>query len=161
MTAGVFERHASSFNVCRLGARSFRELRAWQTSRTFKVAIQRLCETRPLANDFRLRDQLRESAASAVSHIAEGFGRFSPGDFGRFMAMAKASLIEVQNHLEDAVDRGHITECRATHDTLAETALREVTAFLEYLQSPKAAENAQKARARRLRIRTSRRKPRT
>ncbi len=142
--------------------RSFRDLRAWQTSRAFKLSIYRLVETAPLASDFRLRDQLRESAASAVSQIAEGFGRFSPGDFGRFMAMAKASLIEAQNHLQDAVDRGYISEeCLAEHDRLARIALRDTIALTEYLQSPKATEKAQKARAKRLQSRLRNREPRT
>ena len=133
-----------------MGARSFRDLRAWQTSRVFKLATYRLVESGSLATDLRLRDQLRESAASAVSQIAEGFGRFSPADFARFLAMAKASLIEAQNHLQDAVDRGYITEaCRLSHDELAKVALRDVTALLEYLQSSKARENAREARAKR------------
>jgi septal ring factor EnvC (AmiA/AmiB activator) len=69
--------------------------------------------------------------------------------------MAKASLIEAQNHLHDAVDRGHLTEdCRMEHYKLAQTALRDVIALLEYLQSPKATANAQKARAKRQARRT-------
>jgi four helix bundle protein len=31
--------------------------------------------------DFRFRDQLRDSAASAPSNIAEGFGRYEPAEF--------------------------------------------------------------------------------
>src|SRR5688572_17329802 len=93
-----------------MAVRSFDELRAWQTARAFKLAVYRLSQSGTLARDFRLRDQLCESAASAVSQVAEGFGRFNPADFARFQGIAKASLIEAQNHLHDAVDRGHITE---------------------------------------------------
>jgi four helix bundle protein len=118
--------------------------------------------TGSLADDFRLRDQLRESAASAASQIAEGFGRFNPADFARFVGIAKASVIEAQNHLQDAVDRGHITDtCRQDHDKLAQTALRDMVALLEYLQSPKAVVNAQKARAKRQARRTQNREPGT
>jgi four helix bundle protein len=133
-----------------MGVRSFRDLRAWQTCRAFKLAVYRLVQTGRLADDRHLREQLRESAASATSQIAEGFGRFSPADFGRFLAMTKASLMEAQNHLQDAVDRGYITEaCRLSHDELAKVALRDVTALLEYLQSSKASENAREAREKR------------
>ena len=133
-----------------VGVRYFEDLRAWQRAREFKLAVYRLCAEPPLALDFKLRDQLREAAASAVSQIAEGFGRFYPADNARFVAMAKASLIEAQNHLRDAVDRGHLPESvRLEHDQLARVALRETVAWLEYLQSPEAALNAKRARARR------------
>ncbi len=145
-----------------MGVRSFHDLRAWQTSRTFKLAIYRLVAAGPLARDFRLRDQLKESAASAVSQVVEGFGRFSPADFARFLAMAKASLLEAQNHLEDAVDRGYISdECRTENNRLAQAALRDVTALLEYLQSPQAKANAERARAKRQARRTQNPEPRT
>ena len=69
--------------------------------------------------------------------------------------MAKASLIEAQNHLVDAVDRGHIDEAtRETHHKFAQTALRDVMSLLEYLQSPRAAQNAKKAREKRQTRRT-------
>ena len=140
-----------------MGIRYFEDLRAWKSARVFKLAIYRLCEQPPLALDFKLRDQLRESAASAVSQIAEGFGRFYPDDNARFVAMAKASIIEAQNHLRDAVDRGHLAEsARLEHDHLARAALREVVAWLEYLQSPQAALNAKRARAKRQVVKQSR-----
>ena len=145
-----------------MGVKTFRDLRAWQSARSFKLAVYRLSETGPLSRDFRLKDQIRESAASAVSQIVEGFGRFSPADFARFLAIAKASLMESQNHLEDAVDRGHITaNARVELDALAQTALRDVTALLEYLQSPRAKANAARAIASRQARRTLNPEPRT
>ena len=145
-----------------MAVKSFQDLRAWQSARIFKLAVYHLADEGTFARDFRLRDQLRESAASAVSQIAEGFGRFNPADFARFLAMAKASLIEAQNHLVDAVDRGHIDEAtRETHHKLAQTALRDVMSLLEYLQSPRAAQNAKKAREKRQTRRTQNIEPGT
>jgi cytochrome oxidase assembly protein ShyY1 len=91
--------------------------------------------------------------------VAEGFGRFSPPDFARFVVMARASLMESQNHLIDLVDRGYITnEERTALNQLAETALQEVTGLLEYLQSPEALRNARRARERRIATRAERRR---
>ena len=133
-----------------VGVHSFHDLRAWQTARAFKRAVYRLSDSGTLARDFKLRDELRESAASAVSQVAGGFGRLHPADFARFMGIAKASLVDAQHHLQDAVDRGHITdETRTEHHTLAQSALRDVTSLLEYLQSPETADDARGARARR------------
>ena len=65
--------------------------------------------------------------------MAEGFGRLNLEDIARFMAMARSSLIESQNHLRDVVDKGDITvEVRLEHHTLAEAALQEVPGLMEY-----------------------------
>jgi four helix bundle protein len=146
----------------RMSATSLQDLRAWQTCRAFKLAIYRLCDTSSVGRDPRLRTQLCEAAASAASQVAEGFGRFNPADFARFLAMARASLVEAQNHLQDAVDRGHICEdAQADSHSLAQAALRDVTSLLEYLQSPRAQENARKVRAKRQARRTQNPEPRT
>jgi len=150
------------------GVQRFMDLRAWQACVAYKKAIYRVCEKEPLVNDWKRRGQLEESVAGPPGHLAEGFGRFSPLDFARFAVMARASLLESQNHLIDLVDRGYISDQqRMALNGLAENALQEVTGLLEYLQSPEAARNAQRARergiARRMarRTRTSNSEPRT
>ena len=54
--------------------------------------------TRALPEDerFGLTSQMRRSAVSIPSNIAEGFGRESSGDFGRFLRMAQGSLKELE-----------------------------------------------------------------
>ncbi|OFW01544.1 MAG: hypothetical protein A3I61_07340 [Acidobacteria bacterium RIFCSPLOWO2_02_FULL_68_18] len=141
-----------------MGVQRFTDLRAWQACRAYKNAVYRLCATGSLSTDWERRRQMEKSAAGPPSHVAEGFGRFNPADFARFLVLARASLMESQNHLRDAVDKGHITEdVRAEHDRLAETALQEVTGLMEYLQSPEALRNARRARERRIASRPERR----
>lgn len=139
----------SRHQVCTaaLVARSYRDIRAWQAARAFKRGVYSLVSEPPLSHDERISAQLREAAASAQSNIAEGFGRFDPGDFARFVKIAKASIIECQNHLEDAVDRGVLTDqARRQHDDHAQEALREIGGLLDYLQSPEAKRNAERLR---------------
>jgi len=108
-----------------VGARRFTDLRAWQASDVFKKAIFKLCGLGPLSRDSALRGQLEGAAMGPPGHIAEGFGRFNPRDFARFVVMARSSLMEAQNHLHTAVDKGHITdERRIEHDQLAEIAVQ-------------------------------------
>ncbi len=141
-----------------MGVQRFTDLRAWHTCNVYKNAVYRLCREGSLSRDLRLRRQLEDAVAAATSNIAEGFGRFSPPDFARFVVIARASLIESQNHLRDAVDRQHITEeVRVEHDQLAEAALRETTGLIEYLQSPEALRNARRAREHRMATRDKRR----
>ena len=139
------------------GVRRFSDLRAWQACVAYKRAVYRLCEHQPIAGDWKRRGQLEDSVWGPPGHIAEGFGRFSPLDFARFVVMARASLLESQNHLMDFVDRGYITEERRLElNLLAESALAEATGLLEYLQSPEALRNARLARERRIATRSAR-----
>src|SRR5687768_5149107 len=92
------------------GVHRFTQFRAWQTCDVFKKAIYKLCESGPLSLDFGRRKQLEEAAAGPPGHIAEGYGRFNPPDFARFTVIARASLMEAQNHQRDAVDKRDITE---------------------------------------------------
>jgi four helix bundle protein len=139
------------------GVRRFSDLRAWQACVAYKRAVYRLCEHEPIAGDWKRRGQLEDSVSGPPAHVAEGFGRFSPLDFARFLVMARASLMESQNHLLDFVDRGYITEeQRRELNVLAEHALGETTGLLEYLQSPEALRNARMARERRIASRNTR-----
>jgi len=132
------------------GAKSFEELRVWRAACEFKKGVYDLVDTQPFRREPRLRDQLREAAASAVSHTSEGYARFEPADQARFMRMAKASLVECQNHLIDAVDRTVITEdVRAEHNGRIESVLKQIGPFIVYLQSPEAKKNAERIKRQR------------
>jgi four helix bundle protein len=157
--SGNIARHA---HCCAsdVGVQRFTDLRAWQVCHEYKKAVYRLCGVGLLSTDRSRRVQLEESVAGPPSHVAEGFGRFNPADFARFLVIARSSLMESQNHLRDLVDRGYITEeVRVEHDKLAETALQEVTGLMEYLQSPEALRNARRVRERRIASRSERRTP--
>jgi four helix bundle protein len=54
------------------------------------------------AADLEFRDQIRRAADSAPSLIAEGFLRFTTGEFVRYLRMARGELGEVQSLLERA-----------------------------------------------------------
>ena len=141
-----------------VGVHRFTDLRAWQACNTYKNAVYRLCVQGPLSTDWERRRQLEKAVSGPPAHLAEGFGRFNPADFARFVVLARSSLMESQNHLRDAVDKGYITEdTRLEHEQLAEAALEEVTGLMEYLQSPEALRNARRARERRITSRSARR----
>jgi four helix bundle protein len=92
------------------GARHFTELVCWQLADELKLAIYRVSNRPDVRQDFRYCEQIRDAAASAPSNIAEGFGRRTHAEFARFLDIARASLMECQNHLKDGVDRGHLTQ---------------------------------------------------
>ena len=83
---------------------------AWQLSYQLTCEVFAFTEIGPAARDFKFRDQVRDSAASAGRNIAEGFGRFSPGDFARFLRYARASVLETRNSLIEARGRGYLPD---------------------------------------------------
>lgn len=89
------------------GAKHFRELVAWQPARQLRVAVYSLTSRPGACRDFAFKQQLHDSARSPARNIAEGFGRFRPRDFSRFLTIASASLNETENHLEDGIDLGY------------------------------------------------------
>ena len=143
------------------GVRRYEDLRAWQACDRYKLAVYRVCADGPFSRDWSLRRQIEESVAGPPAHLAEGFARFNPPDSARDAIFARSSLMESKNHVKDAEDKGHISrQTRNRLDELAETALAEVSAYLDYLQSPEALENAKRIRERRTATRNARRKAR-
>jgi four helix bundle protein len=116
------------------GVWRFEDLVAWKLAVQLQLLADKYCEKPAIKRDFKFRDQLADSAASAPRNIAEGFGRFYHPDFARFARIAKGSEEEVINHLRDAERKGYITlvECE---DGLhaARKALKAVNGLIRYL----------------------------
>jgi four helix bundle protein len=83
-------------------AQSFRELLVWQRSIQLTVAIYRLTRDFPREEIYGLTSQIRRSAVSVSSNIAEGQGRLTTGEFRQFLGVARGSNFEVRTHLEIA-----------------------------------------------------------
>lgn len=88
-----------------MGVSTFQELRAWQLAAELRDRIVAISAAPIFRQDFKFRDQLRDAACSAPSLIAEGFGRFGFKEFRRYLTMARAELLEAQNHLIDLEKR--------------------------------------------------------
>ncbi|MGA3048769.1 MAG: four helix bundle protein [Terracidiphilus sp.] len=83
-------------------AQSFRELTVWQRAIQLTIAIYRLTRDFPREEVYGLTSQIRRSAVSVPSNIAEGQGRLSVGEFKQFLGIARGSNFEVQTQLEIA-----------------------------------------------------------
>lgn len=82
----------------------FRSLVVWQKAKSLAVSVYKLTEQGKLAKDFGLRDQMRRSAVSICSNIAEGNERDTDKEFVRFLYVAKGSLAELLTQLEIAYE---------------------------------------------------------
>ena len=88
----------------------FEKMKVWQKSRDMVNDIYTLTRKFPKEEDFHLKSQMRRSASSVKSNIAEGQGRRTKKDQAHFTTMSYSSLIELLNHLITALDQGYISK---------------------------------------------------
>jgi four helix bundle protein len=81
---------------------SFRDLQVWQRSIQLSVAIYRLTQGFPREEIYGITSQMRRSAVSVPSNLAEGHGRLSSGEYRQFLGIARGSNFELQTQLEIA-----------------------------------------------------------
>ena len=78
---------------------SYRDLVAWNKAMDLVMEIYRLTHNFPREEIFGLMSQLRRSAVSIPSNIAEGQGRLSKGEFRNFLGNARVSLSELETQV--------------------------------------------------------------
>ncbi|MEK8180162.1 four helix bundle protein [Flavobacterium buctense] len=89
---------------------NFRNLQVWQKSMTLTTNIYFSTNNFPKEEIFGLTSQIRRSAISIPSNIAEGFGRDSNKEYLRFLNVSIASLFELQTQLEIGKNKEYLTE---------------------------------------------------
>ena len=90
--------------------RDFHKLAVWQKSHPLALAVYRHTQHFPTEERYGLTNQIRRAAISIPSNIAEGCGRSSDADFGRFLQIAFGSASELQYQLLLARDLGYLPE---------------------------------------------------
>lgn len=88
--------------------RDFRQLRVWEKAHELVLKIYRISRTFPDEEKFGISSQLRRSAASVPTNIAEGCGRNGDPDFARFLSIAAGSASETEYHILLSYDLGYI-----------------------------------------------------
>jgi four helix bundle protein len=77
----------------------FKSLDVWQLSKDLTVKIYTVTENFPAKEQFGLTSQIRRSAISTISNIAEGSAKGSNPDFARFISIAQGSIAELEAQL--------------------------------------------------------------
>jgi four helix bundle protein len=118
------------------GVNRYEDLECWKLANELKITVYRLVDGSRAKQDFEFRDQIRNSASSTTSNLAEAFGHYRHKDAARYARIAKASLMETHNHLGDGIARKHWTETDAAPLlTLATRAIKATTGWIRYLES--------------------------
>jgi four helix bundle protein len=87
-----------------MAIRRYQDLDTWQLTEEFKRVVHQLVKNSPAANrNFEYRDQIFGSSGGPSKHVSEGFVRFSPKEFCRFLDYAVSSVAETENHLRDGI----------------------------------------------------------
>jgi four helix bundle protein len=91
-------------------AKNLSELWAWQLANEQCAVISEITETGPCRRDRKWWHQIRDSSAAVAPLIAEGFIRFSPPEFAKYLRWAIAEIKETQTHLITAQARRYFSE---------------------------------------------------
>ena len=113
----------------------FEDIESWKRAREITKKIYELSSEGSFAKDFGLKDQIRRSAVSIMSNIAEGFERDGNKEFANFLSIAKGSCGEAISQSYVALDNGFISEVdfQWLQDNLTQTG-RMIGGFMNYLR---------------------------
>lgn len=112
----------------------FEEFEIWQLARKLCREIYILSFTEPLKNDYRLKDQMRGSAGSAMDNIAEGFERASKLEFINSLSYSKGEIGELKSQLYRCFDNQYIgPEVFKILYHQADTLSKKIYSFIVYL----------------------------
>jgi len=76
--------------------RNYRKYEVWQISHSMTKEIYEITSTFPKHELFGLTSQIRRAAVSVPTNIAEGCGRMSDKEFGRFIDISIGSANETE-----------------------------------------------------------------
>jgi four helix bundle protein len=118
-----------------MGAKTYKDLVFWQLCAELRKKVVAVTSREPAKNNRRFCDHFREAISSACSGAAEGFGRRTHAEFAQFMGIARGSVMETQDKLDEALESGYVT--KSEYDDmfhLANRAIGAATKLIVYLE---------------------------
>lgn len=93
--------------------KNFYDLKVWQDAHHIALEIYKITKDFPREEQFGLINQMRRAASSITANIAEGFGRFHYKEKTRFYIQARASAVELQDHIFLSQDLNYLAKEKA------------------------------------------------
>ncbi|MBI5621800.1 four helix bundle protein [Candidatus Falkowbacteria bacterium] len=97
--------------------KNFTDLITWQEAHKLVILIYTITKNFPSEEKFGLISQMRRSAISISSNIAEGFGRQGYKEKIKFYYLAQGSLTELKNQIIIAYDIHYLAQEKFTEIT--------------------------------------------
>ena len=88
--------------------RNYKDLIVWQKAMDLVSDVYRVTTNFPRQETYGLTNQLRRSAVSVPSNIAEGHGRATKGEFIQFLCHSRGSLLELETQMLIATNLGYL-----------------------------------------------------
>ena len=107
-------------------ARRIEDLVVWQLAFELQREVFAFTAIGAAWRDVKFREQIRDASASATRNTAEGFGRFRPKEFARFLEIAHGSLDETKDGLHIGHSRSYLSA--SEHGRLIVLATRALAA---------------------------------
>ena len=116
----------------------YTELKVWQEARNLSKVVYSITAKFPREEQYGLINQMRRSAISVPSNIAEGCGRNHSKDSVQFFHIARGSLYELETQLYLSFDLNFLEETKLKGILqLTETTRKLLSGFIKYYQSLK------------------------
>ena len=93
---------------------TYQELLVWKKAIGLVMEVYRATQKFPKEERYGLTSQIRRSAVSIPSNIAEGQGRLSKGEFKQFLGNARGSLMELETQIVISESLGFLDDLGAT-----------------------------------------------
>ena len=97
--------------------RDYKDLEVWKESINLLEEVYKIISTLPPKENYSLTDQIRRSAISVPSNIAEGHERKTTKEFIQFLYIASASASELETQLI-ITNRIYSIECQTCFDKI-------------------------------------------
>jgi len=88
--------------------KNYKELKVWQKAYQFCLGIYEITRRFPKEEKYGLTSQIRRSAISIPSNIAEGYGRKTTGEYIQALYISYGSLCELETQILLASDLDYI-----------------------------------------------------
>ena len=88
--------------------KNYRELNVWQRAYKVCLDVYKITKSFPNEEKYGLTSQIRRSAVSVPSNIAEGYGRKTTNEYIQALYIAYGSICELETQVLLAGDLGYI-----------------------------------------------------
>ena len=112
---------------------NYQNLIIWQKAMDLTVEIYKVVKLLPKEELFALSSQMRRSAVSVTSNIAEGAGRQSAKEFHYFLRISKGSAAELETQLLICQKIGYLTY---EHINRSISLLTEISKMITIMLNP-------------------------
>jgi four helix bundle protein len=116
--------------------KNYKELKVWQRSYQLCLEVYKITKIFPKEETYGLTSQIRRSAVSLPSNIAEGYGRKTTLEYVRSLYIAYGSNCELETQILLSGDLGYIeaAKLRKLHDEIGEVE-RMLKALIKSLEN--------------------------